>query len=585
MNQKNKQVTKKKTQPQVVSVQTAGARKISNKRLIFPAIILLITFLAFSPALKNDMLLTWDDQAYVTNNDLVKSLSSQNIIRIFKEDKGLYANWHPLTTLTLAINYKFSGSKSTVYIATNIFIHLLNTLLVFAFIYLLTNKRLAIALVVSLLFGIHPLHVESVAWISERKDVLYSFFFLLSLIAYLYYTKKKNWLMYVVSVVLFFFSLLSKAMAASLPLVLLVTDYYLNRKWSIKNFLDKVPYLAMAIVLGLYAIHIQSSGNAIGRITFPAGLRILHVCYGFMLYIIKTIIPAGLSAFYPYPYPLLNSSWVLNNTPPVLFICFSGTLIVLALAVIIWLRKLSSSRTIIAGLLFYTATAIMVLQFIPVGRAIMADRYAYLPSIGLFLIAGYFFDKYYEKKRTRIIAVALLSLFAGILFFLTWQRTSVWKNDETLWSDVIGKYPNDNRVQIALINRALYYEQIKKYDLALKDNLEVVELNPKDDNTLERIGKIYGKNMNDLTKSLTYLERAYEANPNNLEILKDLGTAYGIAGNAQKSIDYSLKGLAIQPHDAFLLMNAGIGYQNLGDTVKSKEYIDEAVRIDPTLKR
>jgi len=584
MHQKNKPAIKKTGQQQVVSRQKEGTEKISNKRFLFPAVILLITFLAFLPALKNDMLLTWDDQAYITNNDLVKNLSMQNIVRIFKEDKGLYANYHPLTTLSLAINYKFSGSGSIGYIATNLFIHLLNTLLVFIFIYLLTKQRLEIALVVSLLFGIHPLHVESVAWISERKDVLYSFFFLLSLICYLKYTRERNWLMYAVSIALFFFSLLSKAMAASLPLVLLVTDYYLHRKLNIKNLLDKLPYFALALVLGLYAIHIQSEGKAIGSITFPLGLRILHVCYGFIMYIIKTIIPAGLSAFYPYPYPLLNSSWVLDNTPPVLFITFTGTIIVLALSVIIYLRNRSSAQTIVSGLLFYSATLIMVLQFIPVGRAIMADRYAYLPSIGLFLIAGYFFDKFYKKKKSRVIAVTLLSIFTVILFFLTLQRTSVWRNDETLWADVIGKFPNDNRVKIAYANRSMYYERIKKYDLALKDLLTITALNPKDDNILENIGKIYGQNMNDLATSLIYLEKAYEANPMNLEVLKDLGTAYGIAGDARKSIDYSLKGLAIQPDDAFLLMNTGIGYQNLGDPVKGKEYIDRAIRIDPSLK-
>ena len=584
MNQKKKPV-KKPGQQLPITRQTTGTKKISNKRFLIPVIILFITFLAFLPVLKNDMLVTWDDQAYVVNNDLVKSLSVQNIVRIFKEDKGLYANWHPLTTLSLAVNYKFSGTVSAGYIATNLIIHLLNTLLVFVFIYLLTKKRFEFALAVSLLFGIHPLHVESVAWISERKDVLYSFFFLLSLICYLNYTRRQNWLMYGLSVVLFLFSLLSKAMAASLPLVLLVIDYYINRKWSFKNLLDKIPYFALALVIGFYALHIQSESKAISSITFPLVSRILHFCYGFILYIGKTIIPAGLSAFYPYPYPLINSSWVMDKNPPVFFVTLIATIIVLMLAVVVWLRKPSSARAIISGLLFYSATIVMVLQFIPVGRAIMADRYAYLPSIGLFLIGGYFFDKYYKIKKSRILAVTLITIFAVIMFFLTWQRTSVWRNDETLWGDVIDKYPNDGRILIAYTNRAIYYEHLKKYDFALKDYLTIVGVNPKDDVNLERIGKIYGQNMNDLAKSLAYLEKAYEVNPKNLEVIKDLGTAYGIAGEGRKSLEYSLKGLAIQPDDAFLMMNTGIAYQNLGDLAKGKEYIDRALKIDPGLKR
>ena len=201
-----------------------------QKKIFLIAGILIITFLVYFPSLHNELLKTWDDQAYVTHNDLIKSLSFDNIKRIFREDRGLYANYHPLTTLSLAVNFQFSKLDSPGYHVTNLLFHLLNTLLVFIFIYKLCGRRLEIAAVVSLLFGLNPMHVESVSWISERKDVLYTFFFLLSVIAYQYYLKRNDFKFYFLSILLFLCSLLSKAMAASLPLVLLLIDYFLKRK-------------------------------------------------------------------------------------------------------------------------------------------------------------------------------------------------------------------------------------------------------------------------------------------------------------------------------------------------------------------
>src|SRR5258708_4836110 len=157
------------------------------------------------------------------------------------------------------------------------------------------------------------MHVESVAWISERKDVLYTFFFLLSLISYWYYIKKNNGgrfsfsalLVLFVSLLFFFCSVLSKAMAVSLPLVLLLIDYYVKRKFNMRVVLEKIPFLIIGIIFGIYATKVQAAGGATqGIITFPFFNKILHACYGFTVYIVKMFVPIRLSAFYPYPYTL-----------------------------------------------------------------------------------------------------------------------------------------------------------------------------------------------------------------------------------------------------------------------------------------
>ena len=547
-------------------------------------IIVLLTFLVYIPSIHNDLLKTWDDQAYVTNNDLVKDISLQSVAKIFKEDRGLYANYHPLTTLSLAINYSFSGLNPSGYRIVNILLHLLNTFLVFLFIYTLAGKRLEIAVVTSLLFGLHPMHVESVAWISERKDVLYAAFFLLALISYQKYIKKNDLKFYILSLFLFLCSLLSKAMAASLPLVLFLIDYMMKRKWDFRLWLEKIPYFVLSVILGLYAIYIQAEGHATSSIMFSWASRFLHACYGFIGYIYKILIPVNLSAFYPYPYPLVNSAWVMNTTPLSIYLNVFLCICLAILLVVVIIKPSKYKPVLIFGILFYFFTIALVLQFLPVGRAIMADRYSYIPSIGLFFIFAFLLYELYKVRKYRVVAISLTCVYAAVLFYLTFQRCQVWKNDETLWSDVIRKYPGDNRVALAIYNRAIYYEQEDKIHEALNDFLTLASYSPRDENVLEKIGKIYGQKLNDLDKAIIYFQKAYEINPSSIDILKDLGTVYGIKGDPQKSLEYSLKGLEIKGDDAFLLMNAGVGYQNLGNPQKASEYIEKAQRLDPSLK-
>ena len=591
IKQKNKKqvpfadVSRKKVTSVKPHKSVAAAPGTSYVRMLVVFVILIVTFIAFIPALHNGILKTWDDQAYVTNNDLVKSISANGIMRIFKEDKGLYANYHPLTTLSLAINYYFSKDEPFGYHLTNLIFHLLNTLLVFIFIYLLTKKNLEIAAVTALLFGLSPVHVESVAWISERKDVLYAFFFLASLITYQQFLKKSDWKLYAVSLFLFLCAMLSKAMAASLPLVLILVGFMEKKRWSWKLLPDKIPYFIVAILLGFLAVRIQTEGMAIGDNSFPLHLRIFHACYGFAAYILKIFLPFGLSAFYPYPYPLINAGWVINTFPPVFYLTLLLTIAIFGFSVF---GVISSRKNLYItgfGLLFYAVTIALVLQFLPVGRASMADRYAYIPSIGLFFIAGYFVHLLYQTKTFKVPIIVIVVIYAGLLFFLTREQTKVWKNDETLWSNVIRLYPLDNRVTIAYASRSQFYQGEGNPREALKDLLLVAEWNPKDDNALDRIGKIYGKELNELETSFKFFQQAYQANPQNLIVINDLATAYGIKGDYSTSLEYTLKGLEINKNDAALLYTAGLTYSNLGQLALGKEYFDKAAAIDSTYKR
>src|ERR1035438_4818952 len=433
MDRKRKPAVPKKVHTKPV-LATQGAGKKVNfpyRNAWITALILIITFVAFTPSLRNDLLKTWDDQAYVTNNVLVKSLSIENIGRIFKEENGLYANYHPLTILSLALNYHFSGTDSLGYHLTNLILHLVNTLLVFILIFNLTGKRLEIAVFVSILFGLDPVHMESVGWISERKDVLYTVFFLSSLIAYQFFIKKNNLVFYFISLLLFVLSMLSKAMAVSLPLVLVLLDHHAKRKWNFRSVLEKIPFFLIALILGIVAMRVQAQSGAISHVTFPVVNRILHVFYGFVMYIVKILIPTGLSAFYPYPYPLVDSTWVLDKIPAGLIITFFIALVIIAYTLFRVSRPGKNTGLLVTGILFYSVTIAAVLQFIPVGRAIMADRYTYIPSIGIFLAVGWLLFQLYRNPTYKPVVIISFAIYCCLFFYLNFERSKVWKNDET----------------------------------------------------------------------------------------------------------------------------------------------------------
>ncbi|HET6767293.1 MAG TPA: glycosyltransferase family 39 protein, partial [Chitinophagaceae bacterium] len=215
-------------------------------------IILLISVVIYLPVYNNKFL-AWDDDVYIKNNPLIYSINLKDIFSQY-----VMGNYHPLTILTFAVEYQFFGLNETGYHAVNLFLHLTNVVLVFYSINLLINKP-TVALITALLFGIHPLHVESVAWAAELKDLLYTFFFLASYILYLKYLTNQQKKLYIFSLLLFCLSLLSKAMAASLPVVMLLTDYFKGRKINAKTLLEKGPFILLSIGFGIVAIWAQKS--------------------------------------------------------------------------------------------------------------------------------------------------------------------------------------------------------------------------------------------------------------------------------------------------------------------------------------
>ena len=466
------------------SAPKAAEKSFKPKYLwVAAALVLMVTLIAYFPTLNNKFT-NWDDPVYVTENEGIRNLSGDHLKAIFTEPVSL--NYHPLTMFSLAVNYSISEAKPFGYHLTNLMLHLLNTFLVFLFIQGLTKGNWMVAALTALLFGVHPMHVESVSWISERKDVLYAAFYLGALVFYQRYIDKQQWSSYVIVLVLFLLSSLSKAVAVTLPVVLLLMDYYTGRKLSWKWLWEKTPLFILSIIFGITALNIQAEGAIAEFEVFTIFQRIMFGSYGILMYLEKLFWPMRLSAFYPYPN--LDD---LGNLPLIFYI--APWLVLLLLAAMVWSFK--KTKVAIMGGMFFLVTIALVLQIISVGRAIMADRYTYLPYIGLFFMMAMGVDHLRKQPAPKLKSLGntLLALMFGaalFLAFLTSQRTGVWKNSETLWTDVINKFPN--RVEVSYKNRGNYYGKRGDANSALVDYQVLVAMQTEDPKVYSNLGNIYG---------------------------------------------------------------------------------------------
>lgn len=485
-----------------------------------------VTYFAFKGGFQNTFV-NWDDNVYILTNQIIQNPSMGHIGKIFTSSLSL--NYHPVTVLTLMLNAMIWGpTDATSFIVTNVVLHIFNVLLVYWLAARLSKQNWIVAAFVALLFGIHPMRVESVIWVSERKDVLYTFFFLLGCHSYLFYQHTAQRKYFIYTIVLFILSCLSKAQAVIFPLVLILLDYYEGQNWRSKNMLfQKMPFLAISLIIGIITVSVQGGGTFYGLIT-PLGAkseaidisgfvlldRIKMGMYGFMMYIVRIFNPTNLAPLYPF-IRLQDGS-----TPPEYLYGFFFFPITWGL--VYW----SSFRTKIVafGVGFYFITIVLVLQFISVGVAIMADRYSYLPYFGLFFVMMMAIHRLFAAKPVlAFLAWTIISGFSAWCFYLTTEQVKVWKNTETLFTRRIEIQPNDVR---ALAVRGNWYGENGQIDEAIID-----------------------------------LEKAVNAGLKQSGVFEKLGTAYGMKGQLDKAIDYFDKALAIDPQNMSALYGRVVGLQ------------------------
>lgn len=548
-----------KTQKKHIPAKNQGktqSKSNSAKALIYFAVAaVVITYFCFSNAIKNDFT-NWDDPGYVIDNALVKSLSFDNIKAIFST--YVMGNYHPLAVLSLAIDFHFHELDPHGFHATSVFLHLINVLLVFLFVYLF-SRQVTIAFITALLFGIHPMHVESVSWVAERKDLLYLLFYMASLIAYILFVKKekrKN-LFYVASILLFIFSLLSKAQAVTLPVVLLLIDYYFHRKFDKNVILEKAPFFVLSIVMGIVAVLAQKESGAIADMPTHAWYdRIFFASFSFINYIWKMVLPLNLSAYYPYPVKQ-------GDLYPAVF--YIAPIIALAVASLL-LVFYRSRKFIVFGIGFYLVNIFLLLQLLPVGGSMMSERYTYLCYIGLFFIVGKSFDDVWngvnqKPAKYKYLFAAALLVYTGYIGYKTIERNKVWNASDLLWTDVIRQHPE---VVIAHNNRGSYYQKKEKLDLALKDFNEALRLKPDYPEALinrSDIHRVQGRN--DL--AIADCNKAIEVDKNYSGAYMNRGIALCIIGKYDEAFRDFETVIIKDPKNANVYCNRGNLYDMRGE--------------------
>jgi hypothetical protein len=488
-------------------------KRTQKTEYLLAASIALMTLLVYLPALQNDFV-DWDDNVYISDNPHIRSLDMTFFKWAFW---GFHAaNWHPLTWVSHAVDYALWGLNPLGHHLTNSILHAANT-----FVVVLIAMRLLTAFkerttqngqlpflheqailiaagVTGLLFGIHPLHVESVAWVSERKDLLCALFYILSVMAYMKYIgsrqpavgsrelevssqRSENRIpqatinnhqsagFYLLALGYFVLALLSKPMAVSLPVVLLILDWHpFGRIRSLKTFLaaciEKLPFIALSLISSLLTILAQEAGNAMRTTDFtPLSMRMLVAAKALVAYLGKMIWPMKLVPFYPYPKDA--SLFTLEYLLPL--ILAAGITIACVLSV-----KKQKLWLSVWG--YYVATLIPVLGIVQVGNQSMADRYTYLPSLGPFLIFGLVVAGAFRRidvaaRRgliVRIISATVTLLVVVSLSYVTVKQTGVWKNSLDLWSYVIEQ---DAGVYQAYNMRGMIYANRGQFDRALDD--------------------------------------------------------------------------------------------------------------------
>lgn len=559
-----------------------------NKKFVWLAAFFaaLITFAVYIPALKNDFV-NWDDQEYVYENHNIQSIDFKFLKWVISAEVA--ALWHPLTLLSFASDYLIWGLIPFGYHLTNNILHAANTSLVFILVVRLMDKGtqskkidilqakkiLITRLITALLFGLHPLHVESVAWISGRKDVLYAFFFLLTLIIYLKYTsattRRKKTIYYTLCFMLFILALMSKPMAVSLPIVLLIFDLYpLNRlsakKEAKEAIIEKIPFIILGIAISFMTMMAQRSA-LIPLEMYPLEMRISNAVQAYGLYLVKMILPFNLAPIYPVAkIGFLTTEFI---------ICSFGLIIFTLFSIFVFKRN----KLFLSVWLYYIFTLIPVIGLVKVGGHAMADRYTYLPSLGPFLFVGLWIATLIvtsSKKLHQMLIVLVLVLIMSFLAKRTYQQISVWQDSITLWSHQIKLFPRTAR---AYSNRGDAYYSAGNYNSALLDLNKVIEIYPRHEYYNSR--GIIHKKLGRYQEALLDYTKAIEINKQFDLSYNNRGNVYQVLGNYSAALNDYTAAIKINPKYAEAYYNRGNLYYKKGNYKQAMADYNTAVKLDP----
>jgi Tfp pilus assembly protein PilF len=505
-----------------------------------------------------------DDYAYVAENNHIQSgITMEGFHWAFSTTHAEF--WHPLTWLSFMLDYELHGLNPAGYHLTNLILHILSTLLLFWLFCRMTGAVWKSAFVAAL-FALHPLHVESVAWISERKDVLSAFFWMLTLCLYVYYTEKPVIRRYLLVVFSFVLALMSKPMVVTLPVIMILLDYWpLNRFESKKDNLilwqlkEKLPFFILSAVLAIITLHNPNNTDVSAKV-FPLSSRIANAPVSFMIYLEKTFWPHDLSVYYPFSDQL--PIWQVMSSILLIF--------VISYFVIAMMKRLPY---LFFGWFWYMITLLPVLGIIQISLYSMADHYHYLPSIGLAVMLVWGIPSLIKSKKKILFPLGLS--FILIMAFITWKQCGYWKNSIELLNHTLevtkGNY-------LMHLNRGAAYDDLGQYNLSIEDYNEAIRLKPDYAEAYYNRGCVYAK-LGQYKLTIENCNVSIRLKPDYIEAYFNRGSAYAELGQYKNAIDDFDKTVILQPDYLPAYLNRGYAYAKLGQYQRAIENYDEAIRL------
>jgi len=585
--------------PLCVRVESVNmAEHIHNYRLVLLCFLLaVVTFAVYLPV-RNHEFVRYDDDVYVTRNPNVQSgLTAQNIEWAFTT--GHTSNWHPLTWLSHQLDCSLFAGNSGAHHLVNVVFHVANTLLLFVVLNRMT-RRLWPSAFIAALFALHPLHVESVAWVAERKDVLSTLFWLLTMLAYVRYTERPSVARYLITLVLFALGLLAKPMLVTVPFVLLLLDFWplnrlLNSKRSIRNlFLEKLPFVFLSAVSSVVTFIAQQRGGAMSDIYLVSFReRIANAIVSYLDYIGKMIWPARLAVLYPLP---------IRGIPTTKVVLYAIILVLITALIIYHGRR---RKYLLVGWLLFLGTLVPVIGIVQVGAQAMADRYTYVPLIGLFIIIAFAAADLSEKIPFRKI---VLTTLAGAILLACTVATSIqlryWKNSFSLFEHTIA-VTKDN--YIIFNSYASIIGPLGRYEEAAKYLTEAVRIMPNFPEAHHNLGNAM-RNLGNFDQAIRHYNIALRLDPAYTSAHYGLGLALADKGDydaaiehykiclgpdadlkrnagAAQTADRSRNITRAGPDTPKLLSTIGSAYAQKGQYAQAIEYYKKALQIDPNFTK
>ncbi|MDD5234463.1 MAG: tetratricopeptide repeat protein [Syntrophales bacterium] len=553
-----------------------------HKEKIFRILICLFFVISISSVywqVGNHDFLNFDDPVYITENPYVNSgLSLENIRWAFTSFHA--SNWHPLTWLSHMADSQIFGLEAGRHHLVNVFLHIMNSILLFLILNRMTGMLWRSAFVAAL-FALHPLHVESVAWAAERKDVLSALFWMLTMGAYAFYVERPGRKRYLIVLILFTLGLMAKPMLVTLPFVLLLLDF-----WPLARIVpeaapvpffqrlaplvrEKVPLFFLSAASCIITYMAQKQGDAVETITsLSIPDRFANASYSYIQYILKMFWPQDLAAFYPFP-----ESSALWQT------AFSVMLLAAVTVSVFIARRLPF---LAVGWLWYLGTLVPVIGLVQVGSQAMADRYTYIPLIGIFLMAAWGVPELMKSVRLKAAASAAAAVAVLLILSLAavaWKQVSYWSNNLTLFGRAIEV---TERNHLAHNNIGLAFLERGDLDTAAMHFQKAMSYNPRQSFAFNNLGMVYHK-QGRTDDAVSLFWQALLINPDSAEAYSNLGDALASQGKTEEAMRCFRESLRLKPENASAFLNLGYAAAGRGNWNDAINYFEKAVRIRPNL--